>query len=114
MQSLGAIGARTSRDQDASDFARVEASTDDIVIRTPVIQHFREYLNELIRDGYTVRHDGHGSDPDLIDPGGNPIETWREDYPYDTRMERELYEYEKYRLQVELLKFQYWAQSSGT
>jgi len=38
-------------------------------------ENFREYLEEIIRDGYTVRHDEHGSDPDLIDPGGNPIET---------------------------------------
>src|SRR5262249_44447655 len=51
---------------------------------------------------------------DLIDPGGNPIETWREDYPYDHRMERGVYDQEKYRLQVELLKFQTWAQDSGT
>ncbi len=33
-----------------------------------IIENFREYLDELIRDGYTVRHDEHGSDPDLIDP----------------------------------------------
>ncbi|MGZ3420792.1 MAG: polyphosphate kinase 2 [Polyangiales bacterium] len=79
-----------------------------------MIQDFREYLNDLIHAGYSVRHDGHGSDPDLIDPGGNPIETWREDYPYDTRMDRDLYEQDKYRLQVELLKFQYWAQDTGT
>ncbi|WP_147050865.1 polyphosphate kinase 2, partial [Kocuria flava] len=36
--------------------------------------------------------------------------TWREDYPYDELMSREDYELEKYRLQIELLKFQYWAQ----
>ena len=24
-------------------------------------ENFREYLEELIRDGYTVRHDEHGS-----------------------------------------------------
>ncbi|MBW9210548.1 polyphosphate kinase 2 [Mumia sp. zg.B21] len=79
-----------------------------------MIQNFREYLEDLVVAGYTVRHDGHGSDPDLIDPGGHPIETWREDYPYTTRMDRDHYEAEKYRLQVELLKFQYWAQDSGT
>jgi hypothetical protein len=54
-------------------------------------ENFREYLQELIRDGYTVRHDEHGSDPDLIDPGGNPIETWRADYPYEERMDRDDY-----------------------
>ena len=72
-------------------------------------ENFREYLDHLLRDGYTVRHDDHGSDPDLIDPGGNPVETWREDYPYDERLDRDVYEAEKYALQIELLKFQYWA-----
>ena len=78
-----------------------------------IIENFREYLDELIRDGYTVRHDEHGSDPDLIDPGGNPIETWRADYPYEERMDRDDYEEEKYRLQIELLKFQDWSQETG-
>jgi hypothetical protein len=60
-----------------------------------IVENFREYLEEILRDGYTVRHDEHGSDPDLIDPGGNPIETWRADYPYEERMERDQYEREK-------------------
>ena len=76
-------------------------------------ENFREYLDHLLRDGYSVRHDEHLSDPDL-DPGGNPVETWREDYPYDERLDRDLYEEEKYQLQIELLKFQYWAQDTGT
>ena len=76
--------------------------------------NFREYLDHLLRDGYSVRHDEHLSDPDLIDPGGNPVETWREDYPYDERLDRDVYEEEKYQLQIELLKFQYWAQDTGT
>jgi polyphosphate kinase len=78
-----------------------------------IIENFREYLDELIRDGYSVRHDEHGSDPDLIDPGGNPIETWRADYPYEDRMDREDYELQKYALQIELLKFQDWSQETG-
>ncbi len=77
-------------------------------------ENFREYLDHLLHDGYTVRHDEHGSDPDLIDPGGDPVETWREDYPYDERMEREIYEQEKYALQIELLKLQYWVQDTGS
>ncbi len=77
-------------------------------------ENFREYLDHLLRDGYSVRHDEHLSDPDLIDPGGDPVETWREDYPYDERLDRDVYEDEKYQLQVELLKFQYWAQDTGT
>jgi polyphosphate kinase 2 len=76
--------------------------------------NFREYLEGLMQEGYSVRPDEHGSDPDLIDPGGNPIETWREDYPYDERMDRDDYEAEKYALQIELLKFQYWVQDTNT
>ncbi len=78
-----------------------------------VQDNFRAYLHDLMRGGYSVRHDEHGSDPDLIDPGGNPIETWRDDYPYDERMDRDEYEVEKYALQIELLKFQYWAHDTG-
>jgi polyphosphate kinase 2 len=78
-----------------------------------IVQDFREYLDVLLKDGFSVRHDEHGSDPDLIDPGGNPIETWREDYPYAERMDRDSYEDEKYQLQIELLKFQYWSQDTG-
>jgi polyphosphate kinase len=77
-------------------------------------ENFREYLDHLLRDGFSVRHDEHLSDPDLIDPGGDPVETWREDYPYDERLDRDTYEEEKYQLQIELLKFQYWAQDTGT
>ena len=81
--------------------------------RGVIRENFREYLDHLLRDGYSVRHDEHGSDPDLIDPGGNPVETWREDYPYDERLDRDVYEEEKYQLQIELLKFQYWTQDTG-
>jgi polyphosphate kinase len=77
-------------------------------------ENFREYLDQLLRDGFSVRHDAHHSDPDLIDPGGDPVETWREDYPYDVRLDRDAYEEEKYQLQVELLKFQYWTQDTAT
>jgi polyphosphate kinase len=79
-----------------------------------IVEDFREYLADILREGYSVRHDEHGSDPDLIDPGGNPVETWRADYPYEERMERDHYEDEKYALQIELLKFQDWAQETGS
>ena len=71
----------------------------------------REYIDELVRDGYTVRDD-HGEDPFLIRPDGSAVNTWREDYPYDELMSRNGYEVEKYLLQIELLKFQYWAQDT--
>src|SRR3954453_5717017 len=72
----------------------------------------REYIDTLSHEGYSVRDD-HGDDPTLITPDGGAVETWREDYPYDTLMSRNDYEVEKYLLQIELLKFQYWAQDNG-
>ena len=75
-------------------------------------QDLRSYIDHLRQDGYTVRDD-QGEDPDLIDPGGNAVDTWRENYPYDERMSRDQYEVEKYLLQIELLKFQYWTQETG-
>ena len=80
---------------------------------TGLHENMREFIDQLRAEGYTVSHDDHGSDPDLIDPGGSAVDTWRESYPYDERMTREEYEVEKYRLQVELLKFQYWTQDTG-
>lgn len=75
-------------------------------------ESLRDYIEHLRELGYSVR-DGHTPDPELIDPEGNPVYTWQEGYPYDERMTREEYERQKYRLQVELLKFQYWLEDSG-
>lgn len=72
----------------------------------------RGYIERLRQLGYSVR-DGHTPDPDLIDPEGNPVYTWQEGYPYPERLDRDAYEEEKYRLQVELLKFQYWLEDNG-
>ena len=60
-----------------------------ILLGVLIRPNFREYLDELLTDGFSVRQDEHGSDPDLIDPGGNPVETWREDYPYEDRLDRD-------------------------
>jgi polyphosphate kinase 2 len=81
-------------------------------VKVPDNQNLREYIEHLREEGYTVQ-DGHTPDPDLIDPQGNPVYTWQEGYPYDTRMDRDEYELEKYKLQVELLKFQYWLEDNG-
>ena len=75
----------------------------------PGRENLREFIDKLIGQGYTVPH-GNEEDPELIDPGGSAVETWREDYPHEELMSREEYELEKYQLQIELLKFQYWAQ----
>lgn len=80
--------------------------------RRPDNQSLRAYIEQLREEGYTVQ-DGHTPDPDLIDPRGNPVYTWQEGYPYDTRMSRDEYELEKYRLQIELLKFQYWLEDNN-
>jgi polyphosphate kinase 2 len=75
-------------------------------------ENLREAIDQLVDLGYTVQG-GQGDDPELIDPGGSAVETWREDFPYQDRLTREAYDLEKYRLQVELLKFQYWGQDRG-
>lgn len=41
----------------------------------------------------------------LLDRGGNPVETWREGYPYRERMRGD-YERTKRRLQIDLLKLE--------
>ncbi len=65
----------------------------------------REYIDRLQVDGYSVGED-HDDDPVLIDPTGRAVDTWRENYPYDERMDRNEYDEQKYLLQVELLKLQ--------
>lgn len=72
----------------------------------------REFIDDLVAKGYTVGGTK-DEDPVLLMPDGKAVETWRDDYPYSELLEREEYEEEKYRLQVELLKFQYWAEDAG-
>lgn len=74
--------------------------------------NLREYIDTLQDEGYTVGG-GSGEDPILLMPDGKAVETWREDYPYHDLMDRREYEQEKYKLQIELLKFQYWSQDVG-
>ena len=75
-------------------------------------ENLREFIDKLINWCYTVAAST-DPDPELIDPGGRAVETWREDYPYDELMKRDEYEDEKYQLQIELLKLQYWGQDHG-
>ena len=49
----------------------------------------------------------------LLWPDGTPVDTWREDYPYDERMTREYYEHHKRLLQIELVKLQNWVKDTG-
>jgi len=72
----------------------------------------RAYIDRLHTEGYTLGED-HDDDPQLIDPAGKAVDTWRENYPFDERISREEYDVAKYELQVELLKFQAWQQKTG-
>ena len=52
-------------------------------------------------------------EPVLLDANGQPVETWREDYPYQQRMTRRDYERGKRLLQIELLKLQAWIKDTA-
>src|SRR4051794_18265896 len=52
-------------------------------------------------------------DPVLRAVDGRIVDTWREDYPYRHRLDREEYEHDKRLLQIELLKLQNWIKASG-
>jgi len=62
--------------------------------------------------GYRVADDD-DDDPVLLNADGSPVDTWREDYPYDERLARPDYDHHKRLLQIELLKLQKWCKSSG-
>jgi polyphosphate kinase len=57
--------------------------------------------------------EGRKGRPALARPDGTPVETWREDYPYGTRMGRKQYDRAKRTLQIELLKLQRYIKASG-
>ena len=60
-----------------------------------------------------VVEDDADGDPVLLRSDGSPVDTWREDYPYDERLSRDEYEQQKRLLQIELLKLQYWVKDTG-
>ncbi|MEU4624176.1 polyphosphate kinase 2 [Actinoplanes sp. NPDC023801] len=62
--------------------------------------------------GYRVVDD-EDDDPQLLNADGEPVDTWREDYPYDERMSRADYDHDKRLLQIELLKLQNWCKDTG-
>jgi polyphosphate kinase 2 len=49
----------------------------------------------------------------LVGPDGQEVDTWRQDYPYEQRMDRPEYERLKRGLQIELLKMQSWVKDTG-
>lgn len=67
---------------------------------------------KLALPGFSVL-DTDDDDPVLIGPDGVAVDTWREGYPYDARLAREIYEMDKRLLQIELLKLQNWVKDTG-
>ncbi|TNM59820.1 polyphosphate kinase 2 [Streptomyces sp. NP160] len=63
-------------------------------------------------DGLRVEVDAEG-EPVLLRPDGSEVDTWREGYPYPSRMTRREYETSKRLLQIELLKMQRWLVDRG-
>ena len=65
-------------------------------------------------DGLTLSADNEDlDDPILLTADGQPIDTWREGYPYAERIPRADYERAKRQLQIELLKMQTWVADTG-
>ena len=58
-------------------------------------------------------HDLDDDDALLVGADGEPVETWRQDYPYAERMTRRDYAEDKRALQIELLKMQSWVKDTG-
>jgi polyphosphate kinase len=71
-------------------------------------------LPDLLADPSALRvDDTDDDDPVLLAPDGAHVDTWREGYPYDTRLSREEYERDKRLLQIELLKLQNRVRETG-
>src|SRR3954447_22263600 len=62
--------------------------------------------------GFTVI-DNDDDDPILLAPDGSQVDTWRDGYPYEFRLERDAYDIDKRLLQIELLKLQQWIKATG-
>ena len=61
---------------------------------------------------FTVLDDA-DDDPILLRLDGTPVDTWREGYPYQERLDRSVYNRDKRLLQIELLKLQEWIKETG-
>jgi polyphosphate kinase 2 len=70
-------------------------------------------MPELADDLAQYVVDNTDEEPYLRWRSGEPVETWREGYPYPERMWRDQYEPLKRSLQIELLKLQNWIKESG-
>jgi polyphosphate kinase len=82
------------------------------VIRTLPSPGSTDPADLAVLAGLTVV-DTDDDDPVLLWPDGTPVDTWREDYPYEERMTRDYYEHAKRLLQIELVKLQNWVKDTG-
>jgi polyphosphate kinase 2 len=80
--------------------------------RSQLFGSLREYVDPADLADLRV-DDSDDDDPVLYYSDGRPVDTWREDYPYDERLPRAEYDQHKRLLQIELLKLQNWIKESG-
>jgi polyphosphate kinase len=73
-------------------------------------QELPDVLEELA--DYRVEDDS-DDDPILLRRDGSRVDTWRQSYPYERRLDRATYDEQKRLLQIELLKLQKWVKASG-
>ncbi|WP_329386479.1 polyphosphate kinase 2 [Streptomyces sp. NBC_01716] len=78
----------------------------------PADEKGQDPATSVLLDGLTV-DDRNPERPVLLDKSGQPMKTWRQNYPYAAKMRRREYERTKRRLQIELLKFQRWVKETG-
>ena len=90
--------------------AEAEHAHDDSYQDGQVTTPYGGPITEL--GGYRVADDD-DDDPVLLNADGSPVDTWREDYPYDERLARHDYDRHKRLLQIELLKLQNWCKDTG-
>src|SRR3954463_3450862 len=82
-------------------------------------RHFDDELTTETSDGPITELGGYrvvdddDDDPVLLNADGTPVDTWREDYPYDERLSRQEYDHDKRLLQIELLKLQNYCKRTG-
>jgi polyphosphate kinase 2 len=89
------------------DIRPVTELADESARRALEVDDLMDSLDDLLVD------DSDDDDPVLLRRSGERIDTWREGYPYDERLARDVYEGEKRLLQIELLKLQNWVKASG-
>jgi polyphosphate kinase len=80
------------------------------VTDTRPIEVLPDVLDQL--GDYQVADDD-DDDPVLLHADGTSVDTWREKYPYEQRLDRATYEKHKRLLQIELLKLQKWIKETG-